>query len=405
VAAYKFQEEVSNRARDFVAGLIATGISASLLEHTFRDYSVKISVTKNKHNYGNIILYYKPSRDSFTLGTHELRDKSIVPEIEDVWFGKKSKQITAPTNDDIHIYVDGSFIDGKIGYGVVILRGDQIIHEASGKMENEKSDVLKMRQVSGEIQAVYEGLAWAQSNGIKSLHIHYDYQGLEFWATGKWRTNNQYTAAYQRHVQNAQIKIVWHKVEGHSGNRWNDRADELARNAAQASDQSEGKNTDPISELIDLAQSFIMLLTEKKIAASFDGIYNNMFVRIALHGGSGKNLLDIYNTKKKPLDPKWHGFEDRRLKKQVEEYWLTFRGLENRLVPTMIGNSIPNSIDYYYNIFKPYRHCDFDFIEFAKALETITTHSEDTFPELEGMRYNFAELEKVYLKLKGIKHG
>ena len=83
MAAYKFQDEVRNRAKDFVADLIAYGISASLLEYTFRDYSVKISVTKDEHNYGNIIIYYKPSKDSYNLGTHELKDKSIVLELEE----------------------------------------------------------------------------------------------------------------------------------------------------------------------------------------------------------------------------------------------------------------------------------------------------------------------------------
>ena len=127
----------------------------------------------------------------------------------------------------IEIYVDGSFIDGRVGYGLVILRDGVSAGEFSGSVENE--EYLSARQVAGELFAVGKALQWCKINGEMSVTIYYDYTGIECWATGKWKAKLPLTQRYTAFVRSSGIRISWQKVAAHTGDFWNERADELAK--------------------------------------------------------------------------------------------------------------------------------------------------------------------------------
>ena len=80
--------------------------------------------------------------------------------------------------------------------------------------------------------AVQHGLSWCQEHGVEAVDVFFDYAGIENWATGRWQAKNEFTQVYARFVQMCDIIIRWHKVKSHSGNYWNDRADELAKQGA-----------------------------------------------------------------------------------------------------------------------------------------------------------------------------
>jgi ribonuclease HI len=61
------------------------------------------------------------------------------------------------------------------------------------------------------------------------VDIFYDYAGVENWATKRWQAKNEFTQAYAAFVRESGIRVYWHKVKSHSGDYWNDRADELAK--------------------------------------------------------------------------------------------------------------------------------------------------------------------------------
>ena len=68
-------------------------------------------------------------------------------------------------------------------------------------------------------------------NEEKELTIHYDYSGLENWAAGTWKTNKELTRNYKAFVNESGIKINWVKSEAHTGDKWNEYADKLAKKA------------------------------------------------------------------------------------------------------------------------------------------------------------------------------
>lgn len=129
-------------------------------------------------------------------------------------------------------YVDGSYNvkTGEYGCGVVFFyAGEQI--EISQK--GEEKELASMRNVAGEILGSQLAMQEAVRRGAGKLTIYHDYQGIASWCLGEWKTNKEGTIAYKRYYDSLrdQIRISFRKVKGHSGDVWNDRADELARAA------------------------------------------------------------------------------------------------------------------------------------------------------------------------------
>lgn len=136
---------------------------------------------------------------------------------------------------DVDLYVDGSFREGipAYGYGVVLVRDNELLEERSGY--GNKADALALRNVSGEMLGTIEGLRSVQRHGFSRVALHFDYQGIESWAIGAWKRNNRFTRAYhaclQKFMKTLEIRFV--KVRAHSGDPWNERADALARQGVE----------------------------------------------------------------------------------------------------------------------------------------------------------------------------
>jgi len=221
------------------------------------------------------------------------------------------------------IYVDGSFINGATGYGAVILKNGKVIDELCGLVD--ASDVNGTRQVAGELFAVREALAWCHSHSVGEVDIYYDYLGIEKWATGQWKTNQPLTKDYARFVRSCPVRIHWHKVNSHSGDRWNDRADALAKKGA-GPPKASIVETDLVGELLKTMDEFVELLMLNGIEASLDRVYNEQFARINIIAKDKTvGLFDLYNTRKKRLSPYLHDFRDERLQRQVADIWEKFR--------------------------------------------------------------------------------
>jgi ribonuclease HI len=126
-------------------------------------------------------------------------------------------------------YVDGSYRDGKVGWGAVIVRNEEVYKELNGTLSEEK--VEGTRQVAGELKAVLEVLSWCKKNKVDEITIYFDYMGIKCWVTGEWKAKKNITQKYRDYVKKAGIKIEWVKVKSHSGDKFNDMADELAGSA------------------------------------------------------------------------------------------------------------------------------------------------------------------------------
>lgn len=146
---------------------------------------------------------------------------------------KESKSQASKSKNKLLAYVDGSYSVRKdnYAYGVVLLKNNEILKTMSGKGKDRQA--AKMRQIYGELQGVMKAVDYAINKKEKEIHIYYDYYGIEHWATGRWNRNNPFTENYHNYMQKSmkKINIIFHKVAAHTGNKYNEMADKLAKDA------------------------------------------------------------------------------------------------------------------------------------------------------------------------------
>lgn len=137
------------------------------------------------------------------------------------------------TEETVIAYVDGSFDkrSQKYSYGVVLIKNGQIIDELSNSGDD--PTYAESFQIAGECFGALNAIKWAIKQGYQSVIIHYDYLGIEMWALGKWRANKTVSKDYVTYFKkySSQIDVSFVKVKAHSGIDFNERADQLAKDA------------------------------------------------------------------------------------------------------------------------------------------------------------------------------
>jgi ribonuclease H-related protein len=129
--------------------------------------------------------------------------------------------------DELLIYVDGSFSPNAgeyAGWGYVVVQNDTAIFEDFGKSELP----AKSRNIDGEVYAAMYAIEWCNIHN-KSAVICHDYEGLGRWALGEWKAKSPIALEYVAKIQGKLRNIKFRKVSGHSGDKWNDVADLLAK--------------------------------------------------------------------------------------------------------------------------------------------------------------------------------
>ena len=68
-------------------------------------------------------------------------------------------------------------------------------------------------------------------NNFDEITIYHDYMGIGKWACDEWKANLPLTKDYKEFIKESRkkIEIKFVKVKGHSGNKYNEMADKLAR--------------------------------------------------------------------------------------------------------------------------------------------------------------------------------
>jgi ribonuclease HI len=252
----------------------------------------------------------------------------------------------------VQIYVDGSYIEGRVGYGAVILVNGDKIHEIYGPIPAENAQGT--RQVAGELVAVGQALRYCQAQQWDTVEVYFDYLGIQKWATGEWKANLDLTQRYAQFVRSSGMQIKWRKVKSHSGDYWNEYVDQLAKSGAlsgeepdsqmdrKADRQPEAKSAAPSSktkneanlsdplliELERLAPLWIAYLSQEGISVQQDKILNQQCMRFLIPSATDSTktgYMDIYNTAKKRLNPYIHNIKDDRLKRRLAELWDKFK--------------------------------------------------------------------------------
>ena len=135
----------------------------------------------------------------------------------------------------ISIYTDGacSGNPGIGGWGVVILLNNS-------EQINLKGGSLQTTNNQMELRAAIEGLKYFTKSTTLNLYTDSKYvkDGIESWIQ-KWKINGWKTSS-KKEVKNKDLwielnkqmlrhKIDWNWVKGHAGNKYNEKADTLAR--------------------------------------------------------------------------------------------------------------------------------------------------------------------------------
>ncbi len=145
---------------------------------------------------------------------------------------------SAQTNEDSdwQAYVDGSFnkVKQQYGSGIVIIEKGDVKKEIS--LSGKNRDFLESYQIAGEIEGALEAMRWGIKNLISDISIFYDYQGIESWALGEWKANKAISKYYIKEFQklSSKIGVNFIKVAAHTGDKYNERADELAKKGANS---------------------------------------------------------------------------------------------------------------------------------------------------------------------------
>lgn len=132
----------------------------------------------------------------------------------------------------VKIYVDGSYnpVTQEFSYGMVVLKEDG---EETYNCRFQDKELSSMRNVAGEIKGAEAAMQYALDRGIPAIEIYHDYEGIARWCLGEWKTNKEGTRAYKAFFDraSARVDIRFVKVAGHSNDKYNDMADELAKEA------------------------------------------------------------------------------------------------------------------------------------------------------------------------------
>lgn len=164
----------------------------------------------------------KSEAEKYLSGNSTLNEK--VELVSDEKNEKNSNEIIA--------YVDGSYNirTKEYGSGVVILHK---IEKKTYSIKGEDPTLAEMRNVAGEIKGAEIAMQYAFEKKVAKVIIYHDYEGIEKWCTGSWKTNKIGTKKYKEFYNDISqyIKVEFIKVKAHSGDYYNEEADKLAKSA------------------------------------------------------------------------------------------------------------------------------------------------------------------------------
>lgn len=142
---------------------------------------------------------------------------------------------SASHTDSNHViaYVDGSYNKdtGQYSSGIVMIAEGKVILEKGEAYAT--MDYRESHQIAGEVFGAARAIQHAIIRGFEKITIYYDFLGIEKWATKEWKTNKPVSQNYATFIDKvkSQIDIQFEKVKAHSGDYYNERADQLAKNA------------------------------------------------------------------------------------------------------------------------------------------------------------------------------
>lgn len=156
-------------------------------------------------------------------------------EAEEYLEGAEQDDNTTTTNFDgsknyAVAYTDGSYdvAENRFSYGVVLFCHNKRVY-LSERFEN--SELATMRNVAGEIEGAKAAMRYCFEHEIDQLILFHDYEGISKWCTKEWIAKKNGTIEYVNYYDyiSEKVKVIFKKVKSHSGDKYNEIADKLAK--------------------------------------------------------------------------------------------------------------------------------------------------------------------------------
>jgi ribonuclease HI len=134
----------------------------------------------------------------------------------------------APVPTGLRVFVDGSFSPDfpNSGWAFVVTENDVEIARGSGITAFD----AESRNIDGEVMASYQAMRWLDSND-KTGTICHDYEGIARWAKGEWQAKSNIAKRYVAAAKPYLHRVSFEKVAAHTGVKWNELVDQLAKDA------------------------------------------------------------------------------------------------------------------------------------------------------------------------------
>lgn len=140
----------------------------------------------------------------------------------------------------LNLYVDGSFYKDKpeFTYGGIVILDDKNNVKSIRRVKSNKEEFASMNNVGGELLAAAIGLidcGVISDNKECTINLYYDYNGIKEVPTGGWKKLKSkgmimYLGLFQQFIKNnPNIKVNFCKVKAHTGNKYNELADRIAK--------------------------------------------------------------------------------------------------------------------------------------------------------------------------------
>lgn len=156
--------------------------------------------------------------------------------------GMLKKGVDNYPNDCLHIYVDGSYniTTERYAYALVAVKDNVIEYVENGKSEDNSRKSI--RQIAGELEATVKGVEYALKQKEKKVVIFHDYAGIAHHATGFWERKEQSSIEYHNKMKSLMgsgIEVIFVKVDSHTGDLYNEIADEKCKEALNIASNNE----------------------------------------------------------------------------------------------------------------------------------------------------------------------
>ncbi|MDR2854752.1 MAG: viroplasmin family protein [Methanomicrobiales archaeon] len=211
------------------------------------------------------------------------------------------------SNGYIVAFCDGSYdkIKSRYSYGVVIIDRDFQEHEIYDFGEDNK--YISSNNIVGEVLGVIKAMDWAVSHNYDTLKIYHDYEGLSKWLSGEWKAKSDVAAMFvseYTHKYADLIQVEFEKVKSHNNNKYNCKADQLAKRAQLNGSYARitGNNWFSIPYFEEeILQTILDLMLEKDPGIQIEKSDNTNFILVKLKLAKNKLSVKLFKGGKESL--------------------------------------------------------------------------------------------------------